>query len=65
MYKNVLESMQGIELYPLISLAIFFTFFVVLLVWVIRMKKSDIDEISRIPLEDDAPNNILNMDSKS
>ncbi len=65
MYKNVLESMQGIEIYPLISLAIFFTFFVVLLVWVIRMKKSDIDEISRIPLEDDAPNNILNMDSKS
>lgn len=65
MYKNVLETMQGIEIYPLISLAIFFTFFVVLLVWVIRMKKSDIDEISRIPLEDDAPNNIFNMDSKS
>lgn len=65
MYKNVLETMQGIEIYPLISLAIFFTFFVVLLVWVVRMKKSDIDEISRIPLEDDAPNNIFNMDSES
>lgn len=65
MYKNVLETMQGIEIYPLISLGIFFTFFVVLLVWVIRMKKSDIDEISRLPLEEDEPENIFNLDPKS
>ena len=65
MYKNVLESMQGIEIYPLISFGIFFTFFIVLLIWVFRMKKSDFDEISRLPLEEDSPENILNFDSKS
>jgi len=65
MYKNVLETMQGVEIYALISFGIFFTFFIVLLFWVFRMKKSDFDEISRLPLEEDAPENIFNLDSKS
>lgn len=65
MYKNVLESIQGIEIYPLIAFGFFFLFFVVLLIWVFRMKKSDFDEISRLPLEEDAPENIFNLDSKS
>lgn len=63
MYKNVLESIQGITIYPLISLAIFFTFFVILLVWVARIKKADIEEYSRLPLEDDA--STVNYDVKS
>jgi hypothetical protein len=53
MNRNVLETIQGIEIFPLISLVIFFTFFMLLLVWVVRMRKSDIEEISRMPLEDD------------
>jgi cytochrome c oxidase cbb3-type subunit IV len=63
MYKNVLESIQGITIYPLISLAIFFTFFVLLIVWVARMKKTDIEEYSKLPLEEDAPT--VNYDVKS
>ncbi len=55
MYKNVLESIQGITVYPLISLAIFFTFFVLLIVWVVRMKKTDIEAYSRLPLDDSEP----------
>jgi len=53
MYRNVLETIQGIEIYPLISFVIFFSFFVILIVSVIRMKKDDIDEISRLPLDED------------
>jgi cytochrome c oxidase cbb3-type subunit 4 len=63
MYKNVLESIQGITVYPLISLAIFFTFFVLLIVWVVRIKKSDIEAYSKLPLEED--DQIITTDSKS
>jgi cbb3-type cytochrome oxidase subunit 3 len=63
MYKNVLESIQGITVYPLISLAIFFTFFVLLIVWVVRIKKSDIEAYSKLPLEEDE--HIITTDSKS
>lgn len=63
MYKNVLESIQGITIYPLISLAIFFTFFVLLIIWVVRMKNTDIEEYSRLPLEDSEPT--MNYDAKS
>jgi cytochrome c oxidase cbb3-type subunit 4 len=62
MIRNVLETIQGIEIYPLISFVIFFSFFVILLVSVIRMKKEVIDEVSRLPLDDD---NDIKFDSKA
>lgn len=61
MIRNVLETIQGIEIYPLISFVIFFSFFVILIVSVIRMKKEYIDEISRLPLDDDSD---TKLDSK-
>ena len=50
--KGHLTSIDGIEIYPIISFLIFFTFFIGLTVYVVRMKKSRIDEIKNIPLED-------------
>ena len=49
--KGHLESITGIEIYPLISLIIFFTFFVVLFWWVFTAKKDYINTVSNIPLE--------------
>ncbi len=49
--KNHMESITGIEIYPLISLMIFFTFFVVLFWWVFTAKKEYINEVSNIPFE--------------
>lgn len=49
--KNHMESITGIEIYPLISLIIFFTFFVVLFWWVITAKKEYITTVSNIPLD--------------
>ncbi len=49
--KNHMESITGIEIYPLISLLIFFTFFVVLFYWVFTAKKEYINEVSKIPLD--------------
>ncbi len=49
--KNHMESITGIEIYPLISLIIFFTFFVVLFWWVFTSKKEYIEKVSNIPFE--------------
>jgi cbb3-type cytochrome oxidase subunit 3 len=50
--KNHLETITGIEIYPLISLVIFFTFFVALFWWVFTAKKEYINKVSRIPLDE-------------
>ena len=49
--KGHLESITGIEIYPMISLLIFFIFFVVLFYWVITAKKDYITTVSNIPLD--------------
>jgi cbb3-type cytochrome oxidase subunit 3 len=50
--KSHLETITGIEIYPLISLVIFFTFFLGLFWWVFTAKKDYIKSMSRIPLDD-------------
>ncbi|WP_223446230.1 CcoQ/FixQ family Cbb3-type cytochrome c oxidase assembly chaperone [Polaribacter litorisediminis] len=49
--KGHMESITGIEIYPLISLIIFFTFFVALFWWVFTSKKEYINKVSNIPLD--------------
>ncbi|MFT5847201.1 MAG: hypothetical protein ACJARX_000681 [Psychroserpens sp.] len=56
--KNHMESIAGIEIYPLISLSIFFTFFVLLFWWVITAKKDYINEVSNIPLDNQNPSEL-------
>ena len=48
--KHHLETIGGIEIYPIISFIIFFTFFVFVLIYVVRADKKTIDEIANIPL---------------
>ena len=54
--KHHVETIAGIEIFPLISFLIFFTFFVLLLIWVFRSSKEYIDEVERLPLEGSDPN---------
>ncbi|WP_299556154.1 CcoQ/FixQ family Cbb3-type cytochrome c oxidase assembly chaperone [Seonamhaeicola sp.] len=49
--KNHMESITGVEIYPIISLLIFFIFFVVLFWWVFTAKKDYIKTVSNIPLD--------------
>lgn len=53
MYKNVLQSIAGIELYPLISFFIFFLFFLGLLLYVVVANRQHISAMSQLPLRDD------------
>lgn len=49
--KNHIDSIAGIEIYPIISLLIFFIFFVGLFYWVITAKKDYIKRLSNLPLD--------------
>ena len=51
------ENMDHAAIYPVISLLIFFIFFVVLLVFVKKMDKQSIQVLSNIPLEDSEEQN--------
>jgi cbb3-type cytochrome oxidase subunit 3 len=55
--KQYLETIEGIELYPIISLLIFFSFFVILFWWVFSAKKEYIDQMSNFPLIEDQTEN--------
>lgn len=49
--KKHMETIAGIELYPIISLTIFFTFFVLLFWWVFTAKKDYIKKVSQLPFD--------------
>ena len=50
--KHNMETIAGVAIYPILSLLIFFLFFVGLGLWVFSYKKEKIDEMSQIPLND-------------
>ncbi len=51
--KHHMESMEGVAIYPLISLLIFFIFFTVLFWWVFTARKEYIKKVSELPLDND------------
>ena len=53
MDKNVLQSIAGVEIYPLISLAIFFFFFLGLLLYVVFANRQHLHTMSELPLRSD------------
>lgn len=50
-----MEAIENVEIFPIISFLIFFSFFIGILIRVIRQDKKTIQEISSIPLENDEP----------
>ena len=57
--KEHASSIEGISIYPIFSLLVFFIFFVVLLYYVKKMDKQKIEEISNLPLDPDTKDNDL------
>lgn len=50
-FINYLEHITGIGIYPLISLMIFFIFFTVVTLYVVRANKFYINRLKNMPLE--------------
>jgi cytochrome c oxidase cbb3-type subunit IV len=51
MYKNVLQSIDNIAIWPVISFVIFFLFFICLLWWVFTTDKKFIDKMRSLPID--------------
>ncbi len=54
--KHNMDTIMGIELFPMIALLIFFVFFLGLILWVFTYKKEAINELSMLPLQNDEEN---------
>ncbi len=55
--KHNLESIDGVGLYPMISLIIFFGIFIGMLIYVFIIPKNTLDELSNLPLDKNELNN--------
>lgn len=52
MFKYYFEQVENVEIYPIISLTIFFAFFLGLIWWVIRADKNYIDKMKNLPMDE-------------
>lgn len=56
MYKDILQSIDNIAIWPVISFVIFFLFFIGLLGYVFGVDKKFIEKMKSMPLEDEKMN---------
>jgi len=52
MFKEVLQSIEGIEFYTIVSMLIFILFFVGMTIWLLKVDKKYIKTMSELPLEE-------------
>jgi len=55
--KHHFDTMNDVEIYPIISLLIFLTVFITMLIYVLKIPKKNLEEISNMPLEGNENNN--------
>ncbi len=49
---NYLSTIDGVAIYPVISLVMFVTFFVLVTLWIFRMNSKELEHIERLPLDE-------------
>lgn len=54
MIENVLTGIEGVGLYGVVSICIFFAVFVIAAAWVMTLKKDQLRSLSELPLNDGA-----------
>lgn len=65
MIQNVISHIGGIGLYGVISVCLFFLVFVAVVIRVVLLKKTYVDRMRRLPLEDDPTSSNLPHPSSS
>ncbi len=55
MYKETLQAIAGIEIFPVLSLLLFVAMFGTVLFWTSRLDTARLKEFSHMPLNEDAP----------
>lgn len=54
MESNVLSSMNGVEIYGIISICLFFAVFSAMMIWSLRLKRPFLKAMSSLPLQDES-----------
>ncbi len=52
-FRNYLETIIGVDIYPVASLLIFFLFFTALAFWALRANKNYISHMKNMPMNND------------
>jgi hypothetical protein len=55
MYKNILQSIDNVEIWPIISLVMFFLLFVGVLIYVLKTDNEFIRKMKELPFDDNIP----------
>ncbi len=53
MFKHYFEQVHNVAIWPIISLSIFFLFFVGLIIYVMKIKRDHVHYMQDLPLADD------------
>ena len=53
--KHHMETIVGIEIYPIISFVIFFSFFVAVLAYLVIQRTEYFDKLSMMPFDEEKP----------
>ena len=61
MFNHYLQSIEGVGIYPIFSLLVFFAFFIVLIIWMFRADKTHMKKMSELPLDEDENNSENNI----
>ena len=51
--SHYLQSIDGVSIYPIITLVIFLSMFISISVWAFKLSKKDVQLMSHVPFEDD------------
>jgi len=62
MFSQNLSSIDGVSIFPIIGLVLFFVMFSGILFWVLKKDKSYMDNLASIPLQD---NNEIEFNDES
>ncbi len=56
MFKNIFSHINGIEIYPILTLIFFFVFFVAVTFLALRLDKKFVEYMGNLPLNNDNEN---------
>ncbi|HEX5668718.1 MAG TPA: hypothetical protein VFX73_07930 [Chitinophagaceae bacterium] len=59
--RNHADKIENINIFPMIGLMIFVVFFILMLVYVKKMSRDDLNELSNLPLDLQEPNQPMNL----
>lgn len=65
MFSNLLSNIDGVYIYPVISMFIFIPLFIGITIWAFRADKNYISKMENLPLENISENNFLEYDHEN